>query len=119
MKASKCLSGISVNSLSCSRTAYEFRHFPPYVLAPKMRRGRCHDPRLGSSRVILVSVAFRSLFFFFLFLLLILPSPRRRHAHMISIEKLRQLWMMQQRQRIVECYGVAGAIEQDDPAVIA
>ena len=37
---------------------------------------------------------------------------------MISIEKLRQLWMMQQRQRIVECYGVAGAIEQDDRATI-
>lgn len=37
---------------------------------------------------------------------------------MISVEKLRQFWMMQQRQRIVECYGVAGAIEQDNRPVI-
>src|ERR1035441_4340485 len=52
-------------------------------------------------------------FFLLLFLLLILLSPRRCQAHMIDVEKLRQFW-----QRIVECYGVAGAIEQNDRATI-
>src|ERR1019366_791503 len=56
------------------------------------------------------SVAF---FLLLLFLLLILLSPPPCQAHMINVEKLRQFW-----RRIVECDGVAGAIEQDDRATI-